>query len=262
MKSLLTTILLLSSIFLAACSDQSKQTSFERPKATQQQPTTQQETTQQNSSYRESTKQTEEEPEEEISSGPAKPKIIWKPIKFDYQRKRDMAAYSKRHYGTAEYKLTNPKVIVEHMTAGYTWKDAWSTFNNNQPNLGEMPGTCTHFIIEKNGKIYQPVSLKIRCRHAVGMNWTAIGIEHVGADGSEVLSNPKMLKASLALTRWLQCRYNIKMKNTIGHNESLQSPYHKENVAAWKNQTHADWPRDKMRKYRSKLKKEPACPSR
>jgi hypothetical protein len=91
------------------------------------------------------------------------------------------------------------------------------------------------------------------CRHTVGLNWTAIGIEHVGMTGDEVLANPRMLRASLALTRWLQAREGIATRDVIGHNESLTSPYHRERVARLRTQTHADWPRALMRRYRARL---------
>jgi N-acetylmuramoyl-L-alanine amidase len=40
----------------------------------------------------------------------------------------------------------------------------------------------------------------------------------------------------------------------IGHNESLSSPYHHENVAALKTQTHPDFARAAMGTYRAKLR--------
>ena len=39
----------------------------------------------------------------------------------------------------------------------------------------------------------------------------------------------------------------------IGHNESLSSPYHRENVASLRTQTHGDMTRASMQVYRSKL---------
>ena len=36
-------------------------------------------------------------------------------------------------------------------------------------------------------------------------------------------------------------RYGIQLGDVIGHNESLTSPYHKEQVASWQCQTHLDW---------------------
>ena len=43
--------------------------------------------------------------------------IVQRPIPFGPQRRAEMAAYSKRHYGTAQWRLIAPKVIVEHYTA-------------------------------------------------------------------------------------------------------------------------------------------------
>lgn len=47
--------------------------------------------------------------------------------------------------------------------------------------------------------------------------------------------------------------YGITNNNVIGHAESLSSPYHRENVARLKTQTHGDWPRRFMVKYRREL---------
>jgi hypothetical protein len=39
----------------------------------------------------------------------------------------------------------------------------------------------------------------------------------------------------------------------IGHNESLSSPYHHEDVAAMRRQTHSDWTRAEMRPVRARV---------
>jgi N-acetylmuramoyl-L-alanine amidase len=87
----------------------------------------------------------------------------------------------------------------------------------------------------------------------VGLNWTAIGIEHVGTSDAQVLHNPKQMRASLRLTRWLQAKLGIETKNVIGHNESLSSPYHHERVKRLRTQTHGDWVHRDMEIYRSRL---------
>jgi hypothetical protein len=46
---------------------------------------------------------------------------------------------------------------------------------------------------------------------------------------------------------------HIELRNVIGHNESLTSPYHRELVAAWRCQTHGDWTHPDMQVYRAKL---------
>ena len=57
--------------------------------------------------------------------------------------------------------------------------------------------------VDTDGTIYQLVPLTTACRHTVGLNWTAIGIEHVGTSDQAILSNRRQLDASLALTAWL-----------------------------------------------------------
>ena len=91
------------------------------------------------------------------------------------------------------------------------------------------------------------------CRHTVGLNWTAVGIEHVGTSDSQVLHDRAQLEASLHLTLWLMERYGISLPNVIGHSESLSSPFHHENVPSWRCQTHADWTHADMNTYRGLL---------
>src|SRR5438270_5483820 len=83
---------------------------------------------------------------------PPRPHIVWKPIPYGAQRKAEMAAYSQRHYGLQSWVL-HPKVIVEHYTGGESFSAAWNTFASNKPDpeLGELPGTCAHFIVGKDG---------------------------------------------------------------------------------------------------------------
>jgi N-acetylmuramoyl-L-alanine amidase len=190
-----------------------------------------------------------------LAAAPQRPHISWDPIPYGAARRADMRAYARRHYGLDRSALVSPHVIVEHMTANTSWRATFNTFAPNRPDaeLHELPGTCSHFVIDRDGTIHQLVPLGLMCRHTVGLNWTAIGIEHVGMTGDEVLANPRMLRASLALTRWLQAREGIATRDVIGHNESLTSPYHRERVARLRTQTHADWPRALMRRYRARL---------
>jgi N-acetylmuramoyl-L-alanine amidase len=184
----------------------------------------------------------------------AKPKIVWKPIPFGAKRLSETAAYSKRHYGRRAYRLRTPHVIIEHYTDGTTFSGAWNTFASNAKHLGEYPGTCAHFIVDRDGTIYQLVHLDIRCRHAVGMNYTAIGIEHVGTSDAMVLNDAKQMHASIRLTLWLMQRYGINIGNVIGHAETLESPYHHELYPSWRCLTHADFPHWAMHTYRHRVR--------
>jgi beta-N-acetylhexosaminidase len=188
-------------------------------------------------------------------SAVARPAILQRPIPFPAGRRQEMAAYAKRHYGIDSYRLTDPHVIVEHWTATDSFSATYAIFAPDKPDveLHELPGVCSHFVIDTDGTIYQLVQLDLMCRHTVGLNYTAIGIEHVGNSDNAVLGNPRVLRSSLALANWLRCTYGIQIPDVIGHNESLSSPYHRENVARLKTQTHGDMRKASMDAYRAKL---------
>jgi N-acetyl-anhydromuramyl-L-alanine amidase AmpD len=190
-----------------------------------------------------------------------RPRIVWKPIPYGSKRKSEMAAYARRHYDIDTFRLIDPRVIVEHFTANDSFSATYNTFapDRADPELHELPGVCAHFVIDKDGTIYQLVKLGIMCRHTVGLNYTSIGIEHVGQSDEEILNNGRQLSASLKLTRWLRCTKGIFVKDVIGHNENRSSPYHRENVDRLKNQTHGDWTREHMKVYRKKLRSLGGC---
>ena len=187
--------------------------------------------------------------------GVPKPPIVYDPIPFGPRRKAEMLAYAERHYGINTYHLVDPRVIVMHYTETPDFQSTYNTFapDTPDPELHELPNTCAHFVIDRDGTIHQLVPLDIMCRHTVGLNWTAIGIEQVGYSDSQILENPPQIEASLALVHWLRCRFHITINNVIGHNESLASPYHHEDVTSLRSQTHGDFNRADMDIYRAKL---------
>jgi beta-N-acetylhexosaminidase len=86
------------------------------------------------------------------------------------------------------------------------------------------------------------------------MNWTAIGIEHVGTSDRMVLGNHKQMRSGIRLTLWLMQRYDINIGNVIGHAETLQSRYHHELYPSWRCLVHADFPHWAMHKYRRRIR--------
>jgi beta-N-acetylhexosaminidase len=166
-----------------------------------------------------------------------------------------MRRYALRHYGIDDHRLVDPRVIVLHLSVTDTAQAVFNTFAPNRPDpeLGELPGVCTHYVVAKNGFVFQLVSRRLMCRHTVGLNHTSFGIEHVGHSEAGVFARRRQLRASLALAGWLQARYGIRTRNVIGHNESLRSPYHRERVERLRRQTHADFPRRVARRYRGLL---------
>jgi beta-N-acetylhexosaminidase len=189
---------------------------------------------------------------------------VWDPIPFGPRRKAEMVAYVRRHYGSfmsPTWRLIDPHVVVIHYTDSPDFSSTYNTFAADvpDPELHELPGTCAHFVIDTAGVIHQLVSLRVMCRHTVGLNWTAIGIEHVGYSDAQVLDNRRQLSASLRLVRWLRCRFHIEVADVIGHNESLSSPYHREDVRALRTQTHGDFNHADMRIYRARLRQLGGC---
>ena len=172
-----------------------------------------------------------------------------------------MVAYAIRHYGLRTYRLRHPHVIVIHYTETPDFASTFNTFAPDVPDseLHELPNTCAHFVIDRAGIIHQLVPLGIMCRHTVGLNWTAIGVEHVGSSDAQVLSNRAQMRSSLRLVRWLRCRYRIALSNVIGHNESLSSQFHHERIAALRTPTHDDFARVDMRLYRRRLRALGGC---
>jgi beta-N-acetylhexosaminidase len=184
-----------------------------------------------------------------------RPAIVQRRIPFPARRRTEMAAYAQRHYGRHTWRLSAPRAVVQHYSVTASADAVYRIFapDRRDPELHELPGTCAHFVVARDGTIFQLVDLGTMCRHALGLNHVSIGIEHVGFSDRQVLSNPRQLEASLRLTRWLRCRHGIALADVIGHAETLTSPHHLERVARLRDQTHSDMGRGAMTEYRRRL---------
>ena len=195
---------------------------------------------------------------------PAKPVTTWSPIPFGPVRKGQTVAYVRRHYHSfiahPTWRLIDPRVIVIHYTDA-SYRSTFNTFADDVPDveLHELPQVSAHFVIDRFGHIHQLVPLNTIARHTVGLDWTAFGIEHVGFSDGQVLGDRRQMRSSLHLVHWLMCRYDIELKNVIGHNESLSSPYHHEDVPSLRDQTHADFDHRDMEIYRARLARLGPC---
>ena len=186
-----------------------------------------------------------------------RPAMVQAPIPYPASRQQEMAAYSLRHYGTASWQLM-PTMIVLHYTAGGTGASTRAVFAADTVNLGELPGTCAHFVVDQDGTVSQLVPTSIRCRHTIGLNDQAIGIEMVQAGGSsaawadrQILDRPAQVGAALALVRSLQAQFGIATTNVIGHARANAAPqFH--DLRGWRND-HADWAAADVAEFRSRL---------
>jgi N-acetylmuramoyl-L-alanine amidase len=201
------------------------------------------------------------QPPAATTSAATKPPIHKMLIPYPKKRKREMAAYSKRHYGQYKWRLNNPKLIVIHYAEAGSISAIFNTFRTDQPDVEfhELPNVCSHYAVAASGAVYKFVPPTIRCRHVVGLNQVAIGIEHVGFSDQDILGRPAQLNGSLQFVQWLRCRFGIPVEQVIGHNESLSSPFYKELDPRFKGQTHGDWNKADMDVYRADLAKLGAC---
>jgi hypothetical protein len=72
-----------------------------------------------------------------------------------------------------------------------------------------------HYVVDRNGDIYQMVRDSERANHCMGANESSIGIEHVGSENDPLAL--KQAKASATLIRWLLQQYDIPRTNVFGH---------------------------------------------
>ena len=188
-----------------------------------------------------------------------KPPLEADPISYGAERKRQMAGYSERHYGSREWRLHDPDVIVLHFTASDSYASAWSTFDSNAPNLGEAPGVCAHYVVKQSGGIAELVPPSIRCRHTIGLNHRSIGIEMVQETGrgahwadQQILQRRPQIRAAVRLVRWLQDRHGIATRDVIGHSMANDHRGFKD-LQGWRND-HSDWLARDVREFRERLR--------
>lgn len=193
-----------------------------------------------------------------IVAGKAKrPRIVWDPIPYGKRRRAQMAAYAKRHYGRRTARLRQKRQIVLHYTVSSTYPPVRRHFAANTPapgNFGppERPGVCTHYVVDTDGTIYQLVSKRYMCRHAIGLNDQSIGIEFVERwSARNVLARRAQMRSGVRLVRWLQRRYRIRTRDVIGHAMVNQSRYFTE-LRGWRND-HVDWSVAQTRAFRRRL---------
>jgi N-acetyl-anhydromuramyl-L-alanine amidase AmpD len=110
---------------------------------------------------------------------------------------------SSRNVGTKIDK------IVLHCTEG-SLASALAEFQRSDSRK-----VSAHYVIDRNGDIYQMVNDADCANHCMGANSGSIGIEHVGSE-TDALAAPQAA-ASAALIRWLLQEHQIPRTNIFGH---------------------------------------------
>lgn len=99
--------------------------------------------------------------------------------------------------------------IILHCTATNSLSTVLNWFRHPESQVS------AHYVVARDGKIYQMVRDSEKAWHAYGQNADSIGIEHV-ADVREHLS-PLQEHATITLMRWLMSEYNIPPYVITGH---------------------------------------------
>jgi len=100
-------------------------------------------------------------------------------------------------------------MIVLHCSTAATVEGTIHWFLNRQSRVS------AHYVVDKNGDIYQMVRDDCSAWHAKTANSRSIGIEHV-ATAADLLTNAQST-ASAELVRWLAAEYGIPAANVVGH---------------------------------------------
>lgn len=152
------------------------------------------------------------------------PQVIhqW-PIHFDKQRLALTQAYQRTHYGINTTTI-EPKMIVLHWTSFPNLAAIWRMFNKNilaSERRDKLPGDLNvsiHFIVDKDGSIYQLMPENIMARHVIGLNHYAIGIENIGGVDNQDDLTTAQVQANAFLVCYLKRKYP-QIRYLIGHNE-------------------------------------------
>jgi len=108
---------------------------------------------------------------------------------------------------------TGIDMIVLHCTTAATAGGTINWFLNRKSQVS------SHYVVDKNGDIYQMVRDECSAWHAKAVNSRSIGIEHV-ATASDRLTDAQSL-ASAQLVRWLAAAYGVPVANVLGHKFAL-----------------------------------------
>lgn len=156
-------------------------------------------------------------------------KIIKNYIPFTENRKELTKAYCNLHYGMPIWQLKDPKAIVIHSTHTDTYRQVYNTFDcdtirrRSIRKAGKV-NVGAHFVIDRDGTIYQLFPLDVILRHAIGYNYCALGIENVAKQNTATNDlTPEQIEANADLIEHLVQQYSS-IIFVFGHKEYAQEP--------------------------------------
>jgi N-acetyl-anhydromuramyl-L-alanine amidase AmpD len=159
-------------------------------------------------------------PMEVMTEGWRPPRVVPRLLPYA-QWEDEYRAYFQRHTGHPTLTL-QPTILVMHYTACSTFEAAWSVFyggaNMSAGDRGTVWGhPSVHFMIDRDGTIYQLMPLDRRATGTYGVNHCALQVEMVAANEADLVNNPDLLKASFRLARMLTRKFAIPLSKVYGH---------------------------------------------
>lgn len=153
-------------------------------------------------------------------AGREQPKIMDRPV-FGEQRLALTRDYCRVHYGLEEWRLESPRMIVVHYTAFPTLEQSLEFFrpallSRQDIRSGGAVNVSAHFLVDRDGAIYRLAPEEVICRHVIGFNHVALGIENVG--DSELALTGAQLESDAALIADLVARHPS-IRYLVGHHE-------------------------------------------
>ncbi|MGQ8366758.1 peptidoglycan recognition protein family protein [Glaciecola sp. 1036] len=153
--------------------------------------------------------------------------IIQKPISFDDEREALSVQYLKERHGIIQNDAKiDPKMVVVHWTVVPTLDKTFDVFNPTQLasfrkgiSGASALNVSAHFLVDRDGTIYQLMPTDTFARHVIGLNYTAIGIENI-ADGNALPLTKEQIDANIQLIQYLAAKHDIDY--VIGHHEYQQ----------------------------------------
>jgi len=173
-----------------------------------------------------------------------RPAIVDAPLAWSDERAALTLEYRKQHSDPAATDLTiDPHVIVLHWTDGNSAKATRAYFDNLRIEAGRADlaragavNVSSHFLVDRDGTIYQLQPETRFARHCIGLNHIAIGVENVG-DGAKYPLTDAQVAADAALVRYLASRFHI--THLLGHYEVMKfrdHPYFLERDPKYRNE--------------------------
>jgi N-acetyl-anhydromuramyl-L-alanine amidase AmpD len=151
-------------------------------------------------------------------------RIVDRPIPFGAQRHALTLDYIRQHYDPAATDITiTPQMIVLHWTATSSLAATFATFTpdvlpseRSDIRRAGLVNVSAHFVVGRDGTIYQLMPTTWMARHTIGLNRLALGIENVG--GPQAPLTAAQVEANAWLIRYLVAAYPT-IRYVIGHHE-------------------------------------------